>query len=98
MRRRHAWMTEPRNRVLADAEVPRRMPGPFDFELVAVPERQLDLLSLELVGDDAVVDPANLNQPPVTPIVETPAFALHFIGVDRAHAAHLFGGNEIRPR
>src|SRR5207245_5081114 len=40
--RRHRGMVERWERVLAPAEEPVRVAGPFDVELVGVPERQLD--------------------------------------------------------
>ena len=97
-RLRHRRVAQKRNRELADPEIPRRMPRPLDVEIVAVPERQLNALALELVGDDAVVDAFDLCRLAVAAVIEAAPLAVHLRHVDRSRAPHLFGDHEIRPR
>src|SRR5580698_2270136 len=52
-------MTEIGQRELADAEIPVGMPGPFHVQVISKIERRLDLLSLQLIYDHAIVDAVN---------------------------------------
>ena len=63
-------MLQPRNRELADPEIPFGVTGPLDVEIVAIVEWQLEPLAFELVGDDAVVDPPDLRAAAVASVEE----------------------------
>src|ERR1700678_2212024 len=54
-------MVEIREGKLADAEVPVRVAGPLEVELVTEIERERDVFAFELVNDGAVVDAVDGN-------------------------------------
>jgi len=97
-RARHHRVGQPRNRRLAQAEVPGRMADPLHVEIVTVVERHRMSGAFELVGDDAVVDAANRHLAPADAAQQLPAAHHDLAGVDRGDAPQPFGEREVGTR
>ena len=84
--------------MLADAEVPVRVPGPFHVDLVlqTVGEFAVEIgTAQEFVENEAVVNPLDRHLAPVARIEQFPATPDDFRDVDRAHTQQRLGTGEV---
>src|ERR1039457_5039013 len=91
LRARDGRVVEIGKRKLAEAEKPVGVAGPFDVERVAEVEGELDVFTLELVDDGAVVDAVDGS----LVVVEAVALPPERCDVDGANAVELFGDQKV---
>src|ERR1700733_375841 len=91
-------MSEIGNGELADAEVPVRMSGPLDVEVVAPIKIQLYVFALEFVDDRAIVNTVNRDALAVAFVVKARSLLLDVDDVDRPDAQHFLGEQKIGER
>ncbi len=92
---RHRRMAQPRNRRLAEPEVPGRMADPLHRQVVAVVERHRMAGALELVGNDAVEDAADRHLAPAGVADQRAAAHGDVLRIDGRDAPELLGEHEV---
>src|ERR1700730_11989308 len=86
------------NRKLADAEIPVRMPRPFDIKIVAPVECEFNSLALEFIHDRAVINPPDGYALSTTLVIEPRALFSDRGDINGSNSQHLFREQKIRQR
>ena len=79
-------LTQIRKREFTPAKIPVRMAGPLDIKVVTQVKWRLDSTSHQLIDDDAVIEPPDLDLAPPTTIIEPSSAANQLGNADRRDA------------
>ncbi|MFN9953214.1 MAG: hypothetical protein ACK55I_08950, partial [bacterium] len=89
-------MIQIRQQVLTNAEVPIRVAGPFDIDVIGPGKTKLDTKVIEFIDNGSVKDPPKLLQPTIAATKCKPLTMRNDIAdVDRLQTYQLLHGNKI---
>src|SRR3984893_11406380 len=91
-------MLEVGNGVLADAEIPVRLPPPPQIEIIPPVKRQLHAFSLQLIHDSPVVNTPNRDAVAASIIIKMRSFLLDTRDINGADAQHFLREQEVGQR